>query len=808
MRFTCTLRRLLCVRPPVLLLSLFIAASPAALWSAPAPGGEKVVRVLIEGNQRISDEAVVHLMTVKPGDPYDEEVLRGEFKRLWARGMFSDLSIESRDVEGGKAVIIHVIEKPVVNSLKYGESKIITESQIEDSLKTRNAQIGIGEPVDYAVLKKAEEGIKSLLNQKGYLDAEVRAETKDAGNGNIEVLFKIEEGAKTRIKSIEFLGNTVYSSRRLKKALKNTKEHGLFTRFKQKDIYHPLKYDTDLRDVETLYGNNGYIDLDFPPAQVSVVSEKKSDKAGKSRKWVAIQQRVTEGRQYKVGEVKVSGNTVFPSEELIRLVPARKGMVLNESLLKAGLSYIDQKYGELGYFYVSTNRLIDRHPDGTADVTVKINEDRQYYLERIEFAGNNTTRDFVLRREIPLAEGDLFDLKRFRLGLRKISQLGYFQLGGEPVITPVPGQNKLRVSIEGTEPRRSELQLGGGYSGLDGGFFAASYSTRNFLGRGDLVTVNAQIGSISTRYQLSFTEPFFLGKPITAGFSIFRRDTNYVDFNTTSDGASVTFGRRLRNFHTISTTLSHENTNFDPTDGIDTTTQINSIRPYYSYDTRNNFFRPSRGLQFFVTLAYAGGVLGGQNSFVKPQSEVQYYIPMFKNTFLGLHGEIGYAEPLNGDLLPTFERYFLGGERSMRNYGTRSVGPSGFICNYGDNRGAVEHVTDCPDPPRGFNQNRPSNGQLGFRSDVIGGTRKLLFNVEYVIPLSQPVDLIFYADAGNAFAEWEPLGLSDLKGDAGIELRFFLPVFGAPLRLIYGQTFNATGEEDTKSFLFSIGTTF
>ena len=790
-----------------LLLTLAIVGAAAAattLVRAAPEAGVKIVRVVVTGNQRISSEAVVHLMTIKEGDPYDEEVLKEEFKRIWARGLFKDLSIEARDVEGGKAVIVHVTEKPVVNSLKYDSSKVIAETQIDDALKTRNAQIAIGEPVDYNILKKAEEAIKTLLNQKGFLDAEVHADTRDTGSGNVEVFFKIDEGAKTRIRSIKFTGNQVYSSRRLKKTLKNTREHGWFTRFKQKDIYHPLKYDTDLRDVETLYNNTGYIDVSLPPADVKVVEEKNSTKEGKSRKWVSIEQKVVEGRQYRVGDVKVSGNTVFTSDELVKLVPVKKGDVLNEAAVKAGLTVIDARYGQKGYFYISTNRILDRHPDGTADVTVKINEDRQYYLDRIEFAGNNTTRDFVLRREIPVKEGELFDLTQFRLGLRRISQLGYFQLSGEPSITPVEGTNKLKVTVAGTEPRRSELQVGGGYSGLDGGFFATSYSTRNFLGRGNLVTINAQIGAIASRYQLSFTEPYFMDKPITAGFSIFRRDTDYVGFSTSGNGGSITFGRRLGNFHSVSASLLHETTYYTASSGPNSTTTTNSIRPFYSYDTRNNFFRPSRGVQFFFSGEYAGGALGGQASFVKPQAEFQYYIPMFRNTFLALHGEVGYVVSLQGDLLPTYERFFLGGERSLRNYGTRSVGPEGLICRFGV-REAVQDESDCPGPPRGQHQVRPV---LADRSQIIGGSRKALLNLEYVVPLSQPVDFVVYMDAGNAFAEWEPMTLSDFRGDAGLELRFFLPVFGAPLRLIYGQTFNSRGDEDTKSFLFSIGTTF
>ena len=786
------------------LVALVGVAGPTS--AAEDDGTVRVVRIAVEGNDRISDEAVLHLMTLKVGDPYDEAHLKEEFKRIWARGLFDDLSIESRDVEGGKAIIVHLVEKPVVNSLSYEESKVVGETQIEDALKNRNCQIAVGEPVDYTVLKKAEEAIKSLLNQKGYLDAAVVARTKETGNGNLEVKFEITEGSKTRIRSITFVGNKTFSSRRLKKALKNTKEHGMFTWVKSKDIYHPLKYDTDLRDVEALYNNNGFIDIELPPAVVRVVEEKTSTKEGKSKKWVAIEQKVEEGRQYRVGDMKVSGNTVFGNDELIALVPLRREQVYSEAAVKLGLSQVDLRYGARGYFYVSSNRLLDRHPeDGKVDLTIKINEDKQYHLDSIEFSGNLTTRDYVLRREIPLAEGELFDLQRFRLGLRRVAQLGYFQIDGEPTITPVDGKDRLKVTVTGTEPRRSELQVGGGYSGLDGGFFAVNYATRNFLGRGDLVTINGQIGSIATRYVLSFTEPYLFGRPITAGVSLFRRTTDYSGFTTADDGFSITLGRRLRSFHNLNVSLLSQTTDFDPRDGISSLTSTRSIRPFYSYDTRNNPYRPSRGHRFFFSTEYAGGALGGDNSFVMAQLEYDQFLHVRRSTFFAFHVELGYVTPTAGDPLPTFERFFLGGERSMRNFGTRTVGPSGFICNFSVNSEAVQRLRDCPSPPRGANQGRVP---LGFFSDIVGGDRKVLFNAEYVIPISEVVDFVAYADVGNAFAEWEPYSFSDMRGDAGLEMRFFLPVFGAPLRLIYGQTFNTRGTEDTKSFLFSIGTTF
>jgi outer membrane protein insertion porin family len=782
-------------------------AAPAAEPVAAAPGGPRITRVVVDGNRRLTPEALLHIMLSKPGEPYDADLLRRDFKRIWDRGLLADLSIEVRDEKGGKAVIIHVEEKPVVNDVTYDESKVIGETQIEDALKERKATIEIGEPIDYDAIKKAEEAIKTLLGQKGHLDAEATAELKEAGApGSLDVRFKIKEGPRTRIRKIDFVGNTVFSDRRLRKTLKLTRQKGGFTRLSGKDIYHPIKFDQDIREVETLYHDAGYIELDLKPADVKVVEERPHEKPGKSRKWVVITQALSEGKQYRLGKIEVTGNTVFTGPEVRRRIPLREGQILSNALLQAGLDAIESDYGQKGYFYISTNRVIDRKPDGTADVTVRISEDKPYRIDRIEFVGNTVTRDAVLRREMQVSEEDLLDIQRLRLGLRRVNQLGFFEIQKEPVIRPVEGADKVVVTIEGIEQRRSELQVGGGYSGLDGGFFTSSYQTRNFLGRGDLVTFNAQTGRLSTRYVISFTEPYFLGKPVIFGFSLFRRSTDFVNFDTSGSGGSLTLGRRFLAFHSASIQYLFEDTNFDPFDGPSSDTRTSSLRPSYTHDTRNNFFRPSRGFLAVAAAEYAGGFLGGDNYFVKPFVEMTRYLKAWKRTFWALHVEAGYVGSFGGSFLPRFERFFLGGERSLRIFETRTIAPDGFINRF--------HPTeifftkqDCLDAPIPFGN---SHGRSTTRCTrvPIGGNKSLQLNAEYVIPSQGPVDLAFFLDAGNAFTERQRINLSDFRKDAGIEVRFYLPVFGAPLRLIYGFNLDPERGEDKRNFVFSIGTTF
>jgi len=774
----------------------------------PDAGKPRITRILVVGNVRLTQDAVLHLMKSSEGDVYDEAVLREDFKKIWARGLLKNLWIESRSDESGRAVIIHVEEKPIVNDVTYDQSKVIGESQIEDGLKERGAIIEIGEPLDLDAIKKAEETIKGLLGQKGYLDGTVAATMKEGVSaGSLNVNFEIEEGPRTRIRKIDFTGNSVYSDRKLKKTLKLTKEKGLFTRMSGKDIYHPIKFDQDMREVEALYHNSGYIDVELKPADVEVVEERKSEKPGKSRKWVHVTQSLSEGTQYRLGTIEVSGNTVFTGEQITSRIPLRQGQILNNALLQAGLDGVESEYSRRGYLYISTNRIINRKPDGVADVTIRISEDKPYRIDRIGFAGYTVTRDAVLRREMQVNEEDLLDLQRLRLGIRRINQLGFFEVQQEPKITPIEGTDKVDVNIEGIEQRRSELQVGGGYSGLDGGFFTANYQTRNFLGRGDLVTFNAQTGRLSTRYVFSFTEPYLMGRPVLFGVSLFRRTTDYVDFDTDSSGGTLTLGRRFRVFNSVTTSYLFQETNYDPASGISSDTRTSSLRPAYSYDTRNNPFRPSRGFQGLASVEYAGGALGGDNYFIKSLTEMTRYLKSWRRTYWAFHAEAGYVGSFGDSFLPTFERFFLGGERSLRIFETRTVSPFGFINDtVGDE--IFFDKQECEDATQrcvGGNCHGKVNHCARVRA---GGDKMLLLNAEYVFPTAGPVDFAFFLDAGRAFTEEQGIDVSDLKKDAGFEMRLYLPIFGAPIRLIYGWNLDEEPGEDSQTFVFSIGTTF
>src|SRR5439155_11140488 len=332
--------------------------------------------------------------------------------------------------------------------------------------------------------------------------------------------------------------------------------------------------------------------------------------------------------------------------------------------------------------------------------TGEINEDKQYKVDRIEFEGNSVTRDFVLRREMRLNESDLLNRSRLDVSGYKIQQLGFVRPEPDPFIEPVEGRDMAKVRIKLEEQGRNEIQVGGGYSGLEGFFFAGSYSTRNFLGRGEVLSASLQTGSRSDRYQLSFREPWFLGKPYQFGVSVFRRDTTFATQQTRSgNGGSILLGRQLTDFSQAQVLYSFEKVHFvdnsvrNATSTFTTSnTTIGSLIPSYSYDHVDNPFRPTAGRAFFVSSQIAGSAFGGTNNFLKPQLQFTQYLRAWRRTFFALHTEAGYVVPYgrgaveSGQLrdIPRFERFFVGGDLlGPRIFETRSISPVEFVSRDG-----------------------------------------------------------------------------------------------------------------------------
>jgi len=707
--------------------------------------------------------------------------------------------------------------------------------------------------------------------------------------GSRSVHFFIEPGGKTRIRKIDFTGNDLYKDKKLKKQLQLTEERKWYWPWSKKNLYHPVKWDQDVSSVRNLYLNSGYLDIELGAPIVEVrQSEKQQKKSAeaaaamdqqaadaaaeqlaaqsgsapdefdeyltqkqiekkakqqakaeeKARKkakdqgggWVYLTVPVTEGEQYRLGEITITGSTVFPDASLRLQIPLPEGAVLNNRLLEYGIERISLGYQDRGHLYSNVVRRVERRPgEQVADVAIEIDEDQPYYVGRIDFVGNTSTQDRVLRRELLILEGQLYSKTMLDLSKRKVNQLGYWQIAGDPIIEPEEGENKVRVTIEGQEQGRNEIQVGGGFSGVEGAFFNGVYSTRNFLGRGQIVSLAMQIGGRSNRYQISFQEPWFLGKPYLFGLSLFRRDSDFgTTLTSSSSGFGIQLGKRIGRFSNLRLAYNYENVSSSTFSvsatgeqvRFDTTNKISSITPIYSFSTINNPYRATRGKQFTASIQFAGGPLGGDTSYMKPVIDFTTYQKAFGKSIFAFHAEGGWITQLQqenklgtSDILgvPRYQRFWLGGDTlGPRVFETRTITPYRYLlCDANDN------ITDAIADPTGLSPEQFCGGSPISSLIQTGGNRMYLFQTELAFPMNEQIEFALFFDVGAALFEDQSLfSLDPVRASTGVEMRFHLPVFPVPLRLIFGYplrevTIPGTNLGDrTTNFAFSIGRSF
>jgi outer membrane protein insertion porin family len=846
-----------------------------------------VERITVYGLSRMDIQAFMWLFDISEGDAYDEEIVRRQFRALWDKHLFEDITIEAEPgPQGGTVLVVKVRERPVLSSITYEENKVLTRTQIEDHFKERQIELRLGQALDMGQVFFAEAAIRDLFGQKGFLDATVEAKVLEVTTTSRALEFTMTPGGKTRIRRIKFTGNEVFSNRKLKKMLKLVQERKWYWPWSSKNLYHPIKWDQDVAGVRDAYQNRGYIDIEthapivevrqkkkkagrkqgqqdaqeeepqpvapepeakqpeqetiepaepLTPKQQKKLEEKRRKEEKRARKqarkakqkeskrWVYLTVPITEGPQYELGEITIEGNEVYPDPILRGQIPVAEGATLNNGALKIGVDRITRMYEDRGYLYANVVQRIQRREEGyTADVTVTVEEDRPYHVGRIEFRGNSATHDRVLRREMQLMEGDLFSRSKLDLSRIKVNQLGYFQVTGEPLIEPIEKENKVRITLPGIEQGRNEIQVGGGFSGLEGAFFSGIYSTRNFLGRGQVVSTAIQVGGRSNRYQISFQEPWFLGRPYLFGVSLFRRDTDFgSNLTSEADGLGILLGRRLGPFSRFNLNYSFEQvTSRSRTAGtatgegtvLETENEISSITPIYVFSTINSPYRPNRGMSVTTSVQVAGGPLGGSVSYVKPLINATRYQRAFGRSYLAVHGEAGVVRQF-GDIdevatsnvegVPRYQRFWLGGDTlGPRVFETRTITPRRYVKVVdGVIVDVVGDVTGLP--PDDFIQ---VNG-VPVPIEV-GGDRMFLVQAEWVYPLNEQADLAFFVDAGDALFEDTDLDFTTTRASAGLELRFHLPIFPVPLRLIYGVPLREFSGDETSNFTFSIGRSF
>src|SRR5262245_15996888 len=666
----------------ILAVVSLISAVPV-LAQSPQAGAESVVEdVEIRGNRRIPKESILYYVQSKPQDRFDLGLAQRDLQAILGMGLFDPLATKlflEDGLRGGKILIFQVKEYPIIRDLQYRGLKSATESEVLTRFKERRVQISRESHFDPAKANSARIALRELLAEKGHPDAKVDLQVEDISATTVAMVFDVDEGPRVRVKQIEFVGDTdQFSQGRLRGAMKLVKEAGLFSTFTSKDVYSKEKLLDDLERVRFFLGTKGYMQVKIGEPRVEPAGNATSGiplpLLSKSGPGLKVTVPIEVGRRYKIKSVGEKGVTIFQPGVITTVsglkvgdwIDARK---IQENVFKG----IKDAYGTQGYIQADVSfipKFIDQtNEEGEVEITLDVDEGRQFTLRRLEFIGNTNTRDVVMRREILLNEGEPYNKHFWDLSMLRLNQLGLFEeIKDKDAISRTDDRNQsVDIDLQVKEKGRQQIQLNGGVSGYAGSFFGIEYSTNNFLGYGESLNFALSLGNRQLLAMFGFTEPYFMGKPMSLGFQVYAQknkfygttfDTSSFDpnalFTQETLGGTVSLSTPMRQFTKkwpafslasrlgLSYSLT-SNKVVDPRRNrdLDLTNNValnfsqpsiitSRITPSIYYNTKNAFLDPTKGQSVFLGLSLAGGFLGGDINTISPTFEYQRFIPVLR----------------------------------------------------------------------------------------------------------------------------------------------------------------------------------
>ncbi len=735
----------------------------STLGKKPAEDDGIVDIISIVGNRRVDDAAVLKRVKSKAGEPFNQDFVKEDITNIFGMGYFDNVLADYSVTASGLELKFIVEERPYLKKINYSGNDEVDLDLIEETVTLKKNTV-----LDQVLIKENAEAIKALYATEGFYLATVTPELVRT-EPDVELTFNIDEGKEVRVKKITIIGNDKMSTRKIKKAM-GTKRKGFFSRLTGSGKFDQYQFQSDLSSISNLYFDNGYIKSDIVDQSVQLSEDKR---------WFYITIAVVEGDQYKTGDINNSGDILTTRAEILEKFELKSSDIFNRSKLSAGIEKIRYMYGDDGYAKAEVMpRTNINEQDKTLDIDININKNDLIYIERIDISGNTRTRDKVIRREVEVSEGDLYSSSGIKRSRNNLKRLGFFEdvnFIENPGTTP----EKLKLDLEVIEHPTGAITAGMGYSTVDKVIFTGSISQANFMGSGIKLEISATVSANSNSYVLSLTEPWLFDKPISAGFDLYNTTKEYPDFNMNKQGGTIRFGFPI--FHRYTRgylTYKYEDVDVSNVDASASATikaqegftTVSSIRAYVKHDTRNDAFFPTEGYVLTSSVEVAGGILGGTTNFAKYEMSAQKFTPMPWDTTFSIRGMVGYIHGFDGQDVPIYERYFLGGISTIRGFATREVGPTDGL------------------------------------GEFIGGETMMLMNLEYIFPLfnQDRIRGVAFYDTGNAYEG--SLDITDLRHGAGVGLRWFSPI--GPIRLELGFNLDPRDDEEPHQWEFAIGASF
>jgi len=782
---------------------LLFSISPS-LFSQQQP--DIISAIEVHGNRSIPAETVrAHIFT-RPGDIYDQAALERDFNSLWNTNYFEDIRFEREATPRGWVLHVYVKERSRIRDISYVGINAISKSDILDRFKEAKVGISPESQYDPTKVKKAEVVIKQLLAEHGHQFATIRTEVRPIPPAAVGITFVVREGPKVKVGRITFEGNHHVKSRELRHAMHYLRPigvpHSIFLENLFAKTYDATKLDDDMELVREQLQNRGYFKA------IVGEPETKIRDTGHTGFHIPLIQHgpgkamditvpIEEGDRYTLAGITFKGNKAITNQKLLRSVfPIKDGDVFSRQKFAKGLENLKNAYGTQGYInYAPIPTPTFDEQKKQVSWEIEIDEGKQFSVRRIEFSGNTTTRDKVVRRELVLEEGQLYNEQLWKISIQRLNQLGFFEQikPDDPNVTERHLDEKaglVDLTLKLKERGKNQIGLSGGVSGLAGSFIGLSYSTNNFLGLGETLSVQANIGSLQRDIVFGFTEPYFLDRPISAGFTVYGRKlifdqarqsaliTGQVlnvsqaqlqslqNYTQSSKGFSLSASYPLhRSFKRVGATYSYDVSSlvalttasknlfdFLAFSGISGPNALNGIVTSkillsYTKDTRDAALYPHSGTSYFFGGEISG--LGGTVRTVRPIVEYKHYIPVQnKRNAIGIHGLVSYLSGFGGLVAPPFQRFYMGGENDLRGFDIRSVSPVAFL--------PTATSIALRNPDNSFVPKDPSNPAKGNYTIPIpvdqitfpGGDLSLVGNAEYRITIAGPVGLAPFFDVG------------------------------------------------------------
>ncbi len=717
-----------------------------------------------KGNVRIDPGAISRKIKSKAGDFYDPAALREDLKAIFKMGFFENVSIEVDESEKGKIVTFKVTEKPIIRKIEYTGLDALSEEDLSEVVN-----IGINTILNPGKVNNGVTAIKALYKSKGYYNTEVTSQISYPDGDHAELRYVIDEGDKIYIKEITFIGNKTFDNNELESVIESRSKNWL-SWLTDGGLMKQQILARDVSRLGSFYNNQGFLEVKIGEPKVEQKEE-----------WLYVTFTIEEGPRYRVGTVSFSGDLIKDKQVLRSMTSIQNEEFINRQVLRDDVLKITDLYSENGFAFANIRPKTQKSATGArVDVDINIDKGELVYIQRIVIKGNSRTRDNVIRRELNIAEGGLFDSKALRTSTQRLQRLDFFEevnIVPEPALDP----SKMNVSIQVKEKSTGQFSIGAGYSSVDSFMVMGEISENNFLGRGDRLSLAANLSGKSNRFNLAYTDPHFRDSQLSVGADLFNWFREFDDYDKDSKGGALRFGypifEKWRGYGSYSYTDTElSNVADDASRIIRDSMDLNvtsALKFSMVRDTRDRRVGARRGSENSLTIKYAGGPLGGDAEFTKLEGFSSWYFPMPWTTvfhFKAAAGQIWENEP---GKLPVYERFFLGGINTIRGFEYAKASPI--------------------DPETG---------------DRIGGDKMWYTNIEYVFPLVEEAGVhgVIFFDAGKVNASEEEWNLDSYNKAAGVELRWLSPM--GPLRLVWGYNLDPENDEDTSVWDFSIGGNF